>query len=96
MDKIVPPDHIRSNHIYSNAYRYSLALGHDLDAARLRAREAAEEFRTQGHVAADYVKGFRGPNAKKSPKGDSGVKGPKPKAKSKPKGKAKAKAKTKK
>ena len=83
-----------SNHIYSNAYRYSLSLGHDLDAARSRAREAAEEFRNSGLVPVDYVNGFRGPNAKKSSKDG---KEPKAKAKSKSgKANAKSKAKTKK
>ncbi|CAE7467067.1 unnamed protein product [Symbiodinium sp. CCMP2456] len=57
---IVPPDHVQSNHIYSNAYRYSLALGHDLEEARNRARTAADEFRRSGRVPVDYVNGFRG------------------------------------
>ena len=90
MGKIVPPGHVKSNHIYSNAYRYSLALGHDLDAARARAREAAEEFRNRGHVNVDYINGFRGPNKKQS-KDEADVKGPKPKAKSKAKAKVSAK-----
>ncbi|CAE7828762.1 MDN1 [Symbiodinium sp. CCMP2592] len=54
---IVPPEHVQANHIYSNAYRFSLALGHDLEAARARARTAADEFRRSGRVPVDYVNG---------------------------------------
>ena len=86
---IVPPSHVQSNHIYSNAYRFSLALGHDLQEARSRARIAADEFRRSGRVPVDYVKGFRGPQKAKN-KGDVEATGPKP-VKAKVKGAAKAK-----
>ncbi|CAE7826818.1 MDN1 [Symbiodinium microadriaticum] len=75
---IVPPEHMQSNHIYSNAYRYSLALGHDLEEARNRARTAADEFRRSGRVPVDYVKGFRAPHKGGKKPADDGAKDPKP------------------
>ena len=83
---------MQSNHIYSNAYRYSLALGHDLEEARNRARTAADEFRRSGRVPVDYVKGFRAPHKGGKKPADDGAKDPKPvKAKATAKGKAKTK-----
>ena len=43
------------NHIYSNCYRRSLASGYGLTESKLRAQEAAAQFRILGYVSEDYV-----------------------------------------
>ena len=53
-EKIIPPEHVTGNHIYSNAYRVSLALGFPLEDARQRARAASAEFKSTGLVSQQY------------------------------------------
>ena len=75
-DKVVPPDHIKANNIYSNCYRQSLAQGFGLDDAKERAREAAAEFRMMGYVSRDYVGTFSSKPNRKSPKAKAASKQP--------------------
>ncbi|CAE7788941.1 unnamed protein product [Symbiodinium necroappetens] len=56
---IVPPPHVKGNHIYSNAYKTALNNGMSLDDAKERARAATNDFRECGKVRKAWVGSFR-------------------------------------
>ena len=56
---IVPPPHVKGNHIYSNAYKHALNNGLSLDDAKERARAATNDFRECGKVRKAWVGTFR-------------------------------------
>ena len=61
-DMIKPPDHITTNHIYSNVYRLGQTRDSlSLEGARDRARQAASGFRICGRVRRDWIGSFRAP-----------------------------------
>ena len=57
--RIDPPEHVKYNHIYSNAYRVGLAGGMQLQAAQARARFIGQFWKKHGWVPKGYVGTFR-------------------------------------
>ena len=60
---MTPPEHIKSNNIYSNVYRKAIAQGLSLERAKNRSRRATEVFKSTGQVRQDWVGSFRKPRS---------------------------------
>ena len=58
-ERVSPPEHITSNHIYSNSYRVALKLGMELEKAKVRARFCCHFFKNNKWIPKKHVGAFR-------------------------------------
>ena len=66
-DPVEPPPHIKTNKVYSSAYKVSLNAVGDTELAQAKGREAAAQLRAWGVVSKSLVGVFRKPRSRRRP-----------------------------